>query len=104
MAWLEQHIHEEPKTFISKYVFSFDHKVIAKQFLWYGIFFLGVGGMMALLIRWTLAYPGEAFPIIGHMMFPESVQDLSIAIFFQLFNLSNLLVNQFAVVADIIFE
>lgn len=72
MAWLEQHIHEAPKTFISKYVFSFDHKVIAKQFLWYAIFFLGVGGMMALMIRWTLAYPGEAFPVIGKMMFPET--------------------------------
>ena len=39
MAFYEQHIHEAPKTFLSKYVFSFDHKVIGKQFLWYGIFF-----------------------------------------------------------------
>jgi len=65
-------IHPEPTTFLSKYVFSFDHKVIAKQFLWYGIFFLGVGGLMALLIRWTLAYPGQAFPILGPLLFPES--------------------------------
>lgn len=72
MAFFEQHIHDEPKTFLSKYVFSFDHKVIGKQFLWYGIFFLGVGGMMALLIRWTLAYPGEAFPILGQLLFPET--------------------------------
>lgn len=72
MAFFEQHIHDEPKTFLSKYVFSFDHKVIGKQFLWYGIFFLGVGGMMALLIRWTLAFPGEAFPFIGTLLFPET--------------------------------
>ena len=72
MAFLEQPMHEEPKTFISKYVFSFDHKVIAKQFLWYGIFFLGVGGLMALVIRWTLAYPGQPFPLIGHLLFPDS--------------------------------
>lgn len=72
MAFFEQHIHDEPKTFLSKYVFSFDHKVIGKQFLWYGIFFLGVGGMMALLIRWTLAYPGEAFPFLGQLLFPET--------------------------------
>jgi cytochrome c oxidase subunit 1 len=64
--------HAAPTTFLSKYVFSFDHKVIAKQFLWYGIFFLGVGGMMAMMIRWTQAYPGEAFPIIGQMLFPET--------------------------------
>jgi cytochrome c oxidase subunit 1 len=72
MAWLEQHIHEEPKTFISKYIFSFDHKVIAKQFLWYSIFFLGIGGIMALLIRWTLAYPEQPFPVLGQIMFPQT--------------------------------
>lgn len=65
-------IHPKPTSFISKYIFSFDHKVIGKQFLWFGIFFLGVGGIMAMLIRWTLAYPGEAFPIIGHMLFPHT--------------------------------
>ncbi|MCB9094515.1 MAG: cbb3-type cytochrome c oxidase subunit I [Halobacteriovoraceae bacterium] len=64
--------HAEPKTFLSKYIFSFDHKVIAKQFLWYGIFFLLIGGLMALMIRWTLAYPGEAFPVIGNWLFPET--------------------------------
>lgn len=72
MAFFEQHIHEEPKTFLSKYVFSYDHKVIGKQFLWYGIFFLGVGGIMALMIRWTLAFPGEAFPLIGQFLFPST--------------------------------
>ncbi len=72
MAFFEQHIHEEPKTFLSKYVFSFDHKVIAKQFLWYGIFFLLIGGLMALMIRWTLANPTDPFPIIGWLLFPET--------------------------------
>jgi cytochrome c oxidase subunit I len=72
MAFFEQHIHDEPKTFLSKYIFSFDHKVIGKQFLWYGIFFLGVGGMMALMIRWALAYPGVPFPVIGGLLFPET--------------------------------
>jgi cytochrome c oxidase subunit 1 len=72
MAFYEQHIHPKPETFLSKYVFSYDHKVIGKQFLWYGIFFLLVGGLMALMIRWTLAFPGEAFPIIGQFLFPES--------------------------------
>lgn len=72
MAFFEQHIHEAPKTFLSKYVFSFDHKVIGKQFLWYGIAFLGIGGMMALMIRWTLAFPGEAFPLLGQFLFPET--------------------------------
>jgi cytochrome c oxidase subunit 1 len=72
MAFFEQHIHDAPKTFLSKYIFSYDHKVIGKQFLWYGILFLGIGGMMALMIRWTLAFPGQAFPIIGNFLFPET--------------------------------
>jgi cytochrome c oxidase subunit 1 len=72
MAFLEQHIHDEPKTFVSKYLISYDHKVIGKQFLWYGIFFLLVGGLMALLIRWTLAYPGVPFPLIGNLLFPHT--------------------------------
>jgi cytochrome c oxidase subunit 1 len=72
MAFFEQDIHDAPTTFLSKYVFSFDHKVIAKQFLWYGIAFLGIGGMMALLIRWTLAFPGEAFPVLGPLLFPNT--------------------------------
>ncbi|MGZ3809386.1 MAG: cytochrome c oxidase subunit I, partial [Bacteriovorax sp.] len=72
MAFFEQHIHDAPKTFLSKYVFSFDHKVIGKQFLWYGIAFLGLGGMMALMIRWTLAFPGQPFPIIGQFLFPQT--------------------------------
>ena len=72
MAFLEQHIHDEPKTFVSKYLISYDHKVIGKQFLWYGIFFLLVGGLMAMLIRWTLAYPGVPFPLIGKLIFPHT--------------------------------
>lgn len=72
MAFFEQHMHAAPTTFLSKYIFSFDHKVIGKQFLWYGIFFLGVGGIMALLIRWTLAFPGQPFPVLGHLLFPTS--------------------------------
>jgi cytochrome c oxidase subunit 1 len=46
-------------------VFSRDHKVIARQFLWLGLSFLAVGGLMALVMRWSLAYPGKPLPILG---------------------------------------
>ncbi len=72
MAFFEQHIHPKPTTFLSKYIFSYDHKVIGKQFLWYGILFLLIGGLMALMIRWTLAYPGQPFPMFGSFLFPET--------------------------------
>ncbi len=67
-----QHIHPEPTTFLRKYWFSTDHKVIARQFLWLGCFFLAWGGMMAMLIRWQLANPGEPFPLIGQLLMPRS--------------------------------
>ena len=63
----EQHIHPEPTSFVRRYVFSTDHKVIAKQFLWYGLFFLAVGGTLAMMIRWQSAIPGTAFPVLGEL-------------------------------------
>lgn len=57
------HHHEE--SFISKYIFSLDHKTIGKQFLIYGLIMFFVGGGLALLFRWQLAYPDRPLPIIG---------------------------------------
>ena len=68
----EQGIHPDPAAFLKRYIFSFDHKVIAKQFLWYGLFFLAVGGLMAMMIRWQIAYPGTAFPVVGKLFWPGS--------------------------------
>jgi cytochrome c oxidase subunit I len=58
-------VHDEPKTFVSKYLFSLDHKVIAKQFLWAGLIFLAVGGALAMMIRWQWAFPGAPVPVLG---------------------------------------
>ncbi len=56
--------HHEP-SFLRKYVFSTDHKVIAIQFLFYSLFFLLVGGALAMLIRWQLGFPGQPLPGAG---------------------------------------
>jgi len=66
------HIHPEPKSFLAKYIFSHDHKVIAKQFLWFGLVWLLIGGFMAMLIRWQLANPGLPFPLVGEWLYPRS--------------------------------
>lgn len=66
------HIHPEPTTFLSKWVFTVDHKIIAKQFLFFALFFLAIGGTQAMLIRWTLANPGVPFPVLGHLLYPDS--------------------------------
>jgi cytochrome c oxidase subunit 1 len=66
------HIHPEPTSFWSKHVFSVDHKVIAKQFLWFGLIWLGIGGLMAMMIRWQLANPGVPVPLMGGILFPRT--------------------------------
>ncbi len=68
----KHHKHAEPTSFFWKYVFSFDHKIIAKQFLWAGLIFLAVGGALAMMIRWQWAFPGEPVPVVGNILFPES--------------------------------
>ena len=43
-------------------IFSRDHKVIARQFLWLGLVFLLLGGAFAVVIRMQLARPGVVAP------------------------------------------
>ena len=62
------HAHHHELPWYRKYVFSTDHKVIAKQFLLSSLFFLFVGGAFALFIRWQLAYPGTPIPVIGSIL------------------------------------
>jgi cytochrome c oxidase subunit 1 len=81
------HIHPEPTTFLSKHVFSTDHKVIAKQFMWFGLIWLGIGGIMAMMIRWQLANPGEPVPLIGALLFPRTEGVLDPATYNTLFTM-----------------
>ena len=55
--------HELP--FWRKYIFSLDHKVIGLQYLFTAMFFLLTGFLFVILMRWQLAYPGTAIPIVG---------------------------------------
>jgi cytochrome c oxidase subunit 1 len=56
--------HHHKQSFISKYIFSQDHKTIAKQFLITGMLWAIVGGLFSVLFRLQLAYPDETFPIL----------------------------------------
>lgn len=58
----EHHGHKE--TFISKYVFSMDHKTISKQFLITGIFWAIIGGFFSVLFRLQLGFPDQSFPFL----------------------------------------
>jgi len=55
------HGHEHHELgFIRTYIFSTDHKTIGIQYLWGGLFFLFFGFCLMLLMRWQLAFPGQA--------------------------------------------
>ncbi len=56
------HGHHHRETFWTKYVFSQDHKMIAKQFLITGILMGFIGGLLSVLFRLQLAYPDTAIP------------------------------------------
>lgn len=64
---MEAHAHHK-ETFISKYVFSMDHKMIAKQFLITGMIMGIVGVMMSILFRLQLAWPDKQWPILEALL------------------------------------
>lgn len=72
-----EHEHHHKETFITKYIFSIDHKMIAKQYLITGIIMGVIGISMSLLFRMQLAWPEESFKIfnvlLGDKMAPNGV-------------------------------
>jgi cytochrome c oxidase subunit 1 len=61
------HEHHED-SFISKYVFSMDHKMIAKQFLITGIIWAIIGAGFSVIFRLQLAFPDTSFPFLESML------------------------------------
>src|SRR5215470_10062342 len=71
------HAHIE-QSFIRKYIFSEDHKIIGIQFLFSTLIFLVIGGLLALFVRMQLGWPHGELPIFkdvfqtaGGRMSPE---------------------------------
>jgi cytochrome c oxidase subunit 1 len=67
----ENHAHEHhdhKQTFIEKYIFSTDHKMISKQYLITGLIMGIVGIAMSILFRLQLAWPGESFWIFDALL------------------------------------
>src|SRR5437879_12872521 len=65
------HAHHDDRSFIRKYIFSTDHKIIGIQFLFVSLFFLLLGGVLAMQMRWQLGFPGKPMP--GGGLLPESM-------------------------------
>jgi len=64
------HAHHHHQSFITKYIFSQDHKVISKQFLITGMIWAIIGGFFSVIFRLQLGFPDKSFPfletIFGH--------------------------------------
>ncbi|MEY3114009.1 MAG: Alternative cytochrome c oxidase subunit 1 [Bacteroidota bacterium] len=71
------HEHHHKDTFITKYIFSIDHKMIAKQYLITGVFMGIIGVGLSMLFRMQLAWPEESFKIfnvlLGDKFAPDGV-------------------------------
>ena len=62
----DHHHHEEH--FVSKYIFSQDHKMIGKQFLMTAVFMGLVAMMLSILFRIQLAWPGESSDFLNFFL------------------------------------
>ena len=78
----DHHAHHHKETFITKYIFSQDHKMIAKQYLFTGVFFMGIIGiLMSALMRMQIAWseePNIFFDFLLGKWAPEGVMDADI--------------------------
>jgi cytochrome c oxidase subunit 1 len=63
--------HAHAGSFLSTYVFSRDHKIIGIQFLFSTLIWFFIGGLLALGVRWQLAWPWSDMPILGKLLFAE---------------------------------
>ncbi|MBM55622.1 MAG: cytochrome c oxidase subunit I [Euryarchaeota archaeon] len=57
------HSHHQ-ESFVSKYIFSQDHKMISKQFLMTAIFMGVLAVLLSVFFRLQLGWPGESFSIL----------------------------------------
>ena len=72
--------HHDP-SFVRKYIFSTDHKVIGIQFLFMSLFFLLIGGLLAAVIRWQLGWPTNPdMPLPGGGLLPETMVNQGIVL------------------------
>ncbi len=59
--------HGHQQGFISKYIFSFDHKMIGKQYFTLAMTMGFIGGILAVLIRLQLGFPSRQWPFLENL-------------------------------------
>jgi len=66
----DAHAEHHELEFIRTYIFSTDHKMIGRQFLFASILMLIVGGLLAMMMRWELAWPETPVPFTSWISEP----------------------------------
>src|SRR5919201_1518217 len=69
------HSHAAPTSFIRKYIFSLDHKVIGLQYYFLALTSVFIGMLLSLIMRIHMVAPGIQFPLIGEVK-PETYLSL----------------------------
>lgn len=59
--------HGGKQSFISRYIFSFDHKMIGKQYFTLAMTMGFIGGILAVLIRLQLGFPSRPWPFLENL-------------------------------------
>jgi cytochrome c oxidase subunit 1 len=72
--YVEVHRHPEPKSFLWKYIFSIDHKIIGIQYLLLALVAAFLGMALSLLVRLRLVWPNDPIAILG-TLFPTGAPD-----------------------------
>jgi len=73
--------------FVRTWVLSTDHKVVGIQYLVASASMLLFGGLLAMAMRWQLAWPWTEMPILGKLLFPATGRVISPAFYTSLFTM-----------------
>jgi cytochrome c oxidase subunit I len=65
---VHHHDDDHEESFVSKYIFSMDHKMISRQFLITAVVMAVVAMTMSIIFRLQLAWPGEKFAFINAIL------------------------------------
>ena len=57
-------VHAEPTTFLRKWIFSIDHKIIGIQYYFLALIAVFIGLALSVLMRLRLAWPNESWPLL----------------------------------------
>lgn len=70
------HDHDEHhESFVSKYIFSMDHKMISRQYLITAVVMACIAMTMSIIFRMQLAWPGEKFAFVNALLGDKWAKD-----------------------------